>query len=84
MMNRSGICSTKCLLKLNTLLLGHQVVYSNDDLPNFFKDKYCCKKESNLRNNLDFITPYYRTNLGQRCIDFCIAKEWNDLPTHSI
>ena len=70
------------LLKLNTLLLAHKIVHNVDALPKFFHDKYVHKGDSCLRNNLDFVTPYYRTNLGQRSIDFSVSKEWNGLPSH--
>ena len=80
--SRFRICSPKVLLQIKTLLLAHKIIYNVDELPHFFINKYSCKKELNLRNKLDFITPYYRTNLGQRSIDYCVSKEWNCLPPH--
>ena len=79
-MKQYKICSPKNMLKLQTLLLAHRIIYDADNLPCFLRDKYSCKKEIGLRNKLDFVTPYYRTNFGQRSINFCLAKEWNCLP----
>lgn len=56
-----NICIPRLLLKLNTLLQAHQILYDNDKLPYFLKDEYSCKNDSSFRNNLDFITSYYRT-----------------------
>ena len=78
-MKQYKICSPKNMLKLQTLLLAHRIIYDADNLPCFLRDKYSCKKEIGLRNKLDFVTPYYRTNFGQRSINFCLAKEWNCL-----
>ena len=82
--DRFKICSPKVLLQVKTLLLAHKIIYNPDELPHFFEDKYSCKKDTgvSLRNKLDFITPYYRTNMGQRSLDYCISKEWNCMPLH--
>ena len=79
-MKSNNLFSLKTLIKYRTLCLGHKIINDNVSLPNFLKLSYVCKEKLNLRNRLDFVTSYHRTNIGQRCLNFQIAQEWKKLP----
>ena len=53
---------------------------NKENVPNYFQDLYKSKSHITIRNNADFILPYYRTSIGQRSIDYILASEWNVLP----
>ena len=82
-MFENKILNLTTLYKYQLLILAHKTVYYPNTLPNFLKTQYSSKSNFhiNLRNNDDFITPYYRTTTGQNCIDIRMAKEWNNIPT---
>ena len=79
-MKKNKLLSLRNLLKYKLLCLGYQIVNNATLIPSFLKDKYQCKKDLGLRNKLDFIKPYYRSNIGQRCIDYQLSIEWKDVP----
>ena len=64
------------------LCLAHNTVYLPDNTPHFLKHVYKNKSHLCLRNKLNFEVSYYRTNFGQRRLDFCLASEWNRLPEY--
>ena len=68
--------------KLKVLCLGHRAIHCKDTLPKFLKTIYKPKENLSLRNKLDYITPLYRTVIGQRKMDYTLATEWNALPLH--
>ena len=79
-MKKNNLLSLKTLIKHRTLCLGHKIINNNVILPKFLSMSYICKRNLTLRNKLDFITPFHRTNMGQRSFNFQIAQEWKKLP----
>ena len=79
-MKQNGIFSLTQIYSYKLLKLGHSIIYNTDDLPKHFRNMYREKNLLSLRNKFDFVTPYYRTSMGQRCLDYKLAKEWNKLP----
>ena len=68
------------------MCLGHSIVYNNRSVPeceiSYFKHLYESKSELSIPNKRNFITPYYRTVIGQRSLDFILAMTWNKLPNN--
>ena len=81
-MKRNGIFSLSQIYRYKLLNLGHVMIYSPSELPEYFKNVYETKNLSPLRNRYDYLTPYYRTTIGQRRLDYRLAAEWNKLPAN--
>ena len=79
-LKKNRLLSFRQILKYKLLTLAHLIKYDRDKVPHYFKDLYQTKSHTTLRNKMDYLTPYYRTSIGQRSIEFIIAKEWNPLP----
>ena len=50
-------------------------------MPEYFKGLYKSKSELSILK-CNFITPYYRTAIGLRRLDFILAMDWNKLPNN--
>ena len=81
-MKQNGIFSLTQIYRYKLLTLGHSIIYNIEGLPKHFRNIYREKSLLSLRNKFDFVTPYYRTSMGQRCLDYKLAKEWNKLPSN--
>ena len=79
-MKWNEIFSLHLVRRFKSVILGHKLLNDECGLPEFLNHVYKNKQNLNLRNNTDFITRYYRTNIGQRCMNYWIAMDWNTLP----
>ena len=70
------------LFKYKVICLAHLIVHDNDKTPFYFKHMYKSKLNTSLRNRYNFISPFYRTSIGQRTLDVVIGIEWNQLPAN--
>ena len=83
-MSNYRILSIYNIYNLKLLCLAYKVIHNQNEfcLPHFLRDIYQNKNQLSLRNKNDFITVYYRTKIGQRNLKFCLAKQWNKLPSN--
>ena len=79
-MKKTEILSLHHLRRFKAVILAFKVFNYECGLPEFLNHAYESKKNVNLRNSTDFVTRYYRTNMGQRCMNYWIAMDWNALP----
>ena len=69
-MKKTGILSLHLLRRFKAAVPEYKVINHECGLPELLDCAYECKQNLNLRNNSDFVTRYYRTNMGQRCMNY--------------
>ena len=79
-LKRHKILDVSSTYSLKILSLGHKMIYDKNNLPAFFQTCYKNKKQINLRNSHDFVTPLHRLRITQRSVDYIIPQLWNKLP----